>query len=242
MKRSSKHIAVFGCQGAIGQALVHHINQHYPENIVQAISRHAMGMDTDNLIHHAIDYADEDELSRLAQKIMEYRELDLIVIAIGMLHDETVFPEKSLSDIDPNNFAKVLHVNTILPSLIAKHFLPCLKKETKSVCAFLSARVGSISDNHLGGWYAYRSSKAALNMFIKTASIEMKRTHKQAIIVGLHPGTVDSNLSKPFQKNVKSEKLFSADESAAHMIDVIKKLSSSDSGGCFAWDGQKIAP
>ena len=120
------------------------------------------------------------------------------------------------------------------------NFIPLLNKEKKSFMGFLSARVGSISDNRVGGWYSYRASKSALNMIIKSLSIEVARNNPNAIIAGLHPGTVDSNLSSPFQKNVKEGKLFSPDYSISKMADVINELTHQNSGDCFAWDGQKI--
>ena len=138
------------------------------------------------------------------------------------------------------SMSKVFSVNTIGPSVIAKNFIPLLNKEKKSFMGFLSARVGSISDNRVGGWYSYRASKSALNMIIKSLSIEVARNNPNAIIAGLHPGTVDSNLSSPFQKNVKEGKLFSPDYSISKMADVINGLTHQNSGDCFAWDGQKI--
>ncbi|MDC0037014.1 short-chain dehydrogenase, partial [bacterium] len=123
---------------------------------------------------------------------------------------------------------------------IAKHCLNKLDKTKPSIFAALSARVGSIEDNKLGGWYAYRMSKTALNMFIKTASIEIKRQNPNAIVVGLHPGTVDSPLSKPFQKNIKPEKLFTPEFSANKLIQVMHSLNINDSGKIFAWDGKQI--
>lgn len=124
--------------------------------------------------------------------------------------------------------------------MVAKHFLPKLAKDQRAVFAALSARVGSISDNQLGGWYSYRASKAALNMIIKNLSIEMKMRYKQAIIVGLHPGTVDSRLSKPFQANVPAGKLFTADYAVAKMLEVINTLTPENSGKYYAWDGKEI--
>jgi len=131
-------------------------------------------------------------------------------------------------------------VNALGPSLIAKYLLTHMKKDKKTVFAALSARVGSISDNRLGGWYAYRASKAALNMLIKTLAIEYHRRNQQLLIIGLHPGTVDTDLSKPFQRNVTPEKLFTADYSVGQLLSVIDGLIEDDSGGCFAWDGKRI--
>ena len=134
----------------------------------------------------------------------------------------------------------VIKVNTIGPILIAKHFLPKLSKNRKTVFAALSARVGSISDNRMGGWSSYRSSKAALNMLLRTASIELKFSSPKTIIVSLHPGTVDTRLSEPFKKNVTKKSLFKADYSAVKLINVINNLDINDTGKFFAWDGNSI--
>ena len=149
-------------------------------------------------------------------------------------------PEKSLHELSTANFERSFFANTIGPALVAKHFLPKFERNKRAVFAALSARVGSIADNRLGGWHAYRAAKAALNMLVKNISLEISRCHKQAIIVGLYPGTVATDLSKPFQKRVPSDKLFSADYSAGQLISVLEGLSSEDSGKVFAWDGSEV--
>ena len=135
----------------------------------------------------------------------------LIINATGLLHegDENISPEKALRQIDGAKMARVMAVNAIAPALICKYFLPLMVRDEKAVLAHLSARVGSISDNRLGGWTSYRAAKAAQNMIVKNAAIETARRDKNKIIVGLHPGTVDTNLSAPFQANVAEDKLFS---------------------------------
>ncbi len=133
-------------------------------------------------------------------------------------------------------------INTIGPALIAKHVLPLLPRDRRAVFAVLSARVGSISDNRLGGWYSYRASKAALNQIIRCLAIELAPKRPQAICVGLHPGTVDTALSKPFQGNVADTRLFTTDQSAAHLLNVIAALTPAQSGRVFDWAGQEIAP
>jgi NAD(P)-dependent dehydrogenase (short-subunit alcohol dehydrogenase family) len=165
-----------------------------------------------------------------------------VIVATGLLHDGELVPEKSLRDLSAEKFLRLFEVNTILPALVGKYFLPKLNRENKSIFAALSARVGSISDNQLGGWYAYRASKAALNMIIKNAAIEIGRQNKQAVIVGLHPGTVDSRLSKPFQSNVADGQLFTPAFSAQKLLEVLETLTQEKSGKCFAWDGQEITP
>ena len=137
--------------------------------------------------------------------------------------------------------ARAYQINAIGPALVAKHFLPLLATDRKAVFAALSARVGSIGNNRLGGWYAYRASKAALNMILKTLSIELARRNPSAICVGLHPGTVDTRLSGPFQRGVPGDKLFSPHRSAPCLLKVINALSPGQSGRVLAWDGKPIA-
>ena len=138
--------------------------------------------------------------------------------------------------------AKVISINTIGPSLVGRYFIPLLRKDAKSVIAFLSARVGSISDNKLGGWYSYRASKSALNQVVKNFSIELKRTNPKAIVLALQPGTVDSNLSEPFKKNVAPDKLFTPEQSRELLTNVIESATTNDSGNLLAYDGETISP
>ena len=165
---------------------------------------------------------------------------DMVFVATGLLHDADRGPEKALRDLDPAWLAKQYAVNTIGPALIAKHFLPILPRTGRSVFAALSARVGSISDNRLGGWYGYRASKAALNQLIRTLAIEDKRRNDRGIVVALHPGTVDTRLSRPFQQ--RGRDLFQPDRAAVQLLDVLDALKPTDSGKLFAWDGAEIAP
>ena len=167
---------------------------------------------------------------------------DEIIIASGLLHTNEFGPEKSIKDLKADNILKVLNVNTVGPAILGKYFLPLLNKDNKSVMAFLSARVGSISENKLGGWYAYRASKSALNQVIKTFSIELKRTNPKAIIIGLQPGTVDSELSAPFKRSVSNNKLFTAEYSVSQLLEVIERADESSSGNLISWDGEIISP
>lgn len=138
--------------------------------------------------------------------------------------------------------SRVMAVNVIGPALVAKHFLPHLPREGKSIFAALSARVGSISDNSIGGWHSYRASKAALNMVLKNVAIETARKYKSAAVIGLHPGTVDTGLSAPFQSNVKDGKLFTSQQSAQYLLSVLNNANAESTGKIFAWDGQEIQP
>ena len=145
-----------------------------------------------------------------------------------------------MRELDAGKLARVFAINAAGPALVAKHFLPNLRKGSKTAFAALSARVGSIGDNRLGGWYAYRASKAALNMLLKTLSIEQARQRPDSIIVGLHPGTVNTELSSPFTKRTPAAKLFTPEVSAGHLLNVLDGLTPEDSGGVFAWDGQRV--
>jgi NAD(P)-dependent dehydrogenase (short-subunit alcohol dehydrogenase family) len=238
----SKTIAIVGASGAIGQALAHGYAAQYPAVTVHLFSRQSLRDMVPHAHAHSINYLDEDSIAQAAEIAAQDGPLDAVIVATGMLHDGDVMPEKTVGDLSMDRLNRVLHVNTVVPALVAKYFLPKLSKTNRSVFAALSARVGSISDNRLGGWYAYRASKAALNMIIKTAAIEMQRVNKQAIVVGLHPGTVDSALSKPFQARVPSDQLFTAKYAAECLINVVENLTPADTGQCWDWQGLPIQP
>lgn len=235
-----KNIAIIGA-GAIGMALANTLS--HDNNRITLFSRQQLNSDLNQSIkHHCIDYFDERSIAYAAQTASQDQALDLTIVATGFLHDENTQPEKALQQISLESLETVFAINTFLPMLIAKYFIPKLDKKKHSIFAVLSARVGSISDNHLGGWYAYRASKAALNMMIKTCAIETSRKNKYGIVVGLHPGTVDSELSKPFSSKVAPEKLFTPEFSAQQLQQVLIQLNTNDSGKCFAWDGKEIQP
>ena len=187
----------------------------------------------------AIDLRDEASIAAAAATLTAPPRL--VIVATGVLHGDGMAPEKTMRALDPARLASVFAVNAIGPALVAKHFIPLLPRAGKSVVAILSARVGSITDNRLGGWYGYRASKAALNQMVRTLAIETRRTRPDAIVVALHPGTVATDLSAPFQANVAADGLFTPDQAAAHLLAVIDGLAPEDSGGFFAWDGRSIA-
>lgn len=236
------NIAVIGSSGAIGSAFTQQLAMLHPKATIHGFSRSIPTTHSNNIVHHTMDYKNEASIEASAALVSKESPLDVIIVATGLLHNETIKPEKSLRELSAEKLKTLFEVNTILPALIAKHFLPQLNKNSRSIFAALSARVGSISDNRLGGWYGYRASKAALNMIIKNAAIEIGRRNKQAIIVGLHPGTVDSHLSKPYQENVPAEKLFTPDFAVKKLLAVLENLTPPNSGQCFAWDGKAIKP
>jgi NAD(P)-dependent dehydrogenase (short-subunit alcohol dehydrogenase family) len=236
-----KNVAIIGSSGAIGRAFLDAYIADKDISNIYSISRTEVKSNDKRIIHINIDVTDEVSVKAAASKIEENR-LDRLIVATGVLHTKSFGPEKSIKDIKIENFVKIFSVNTFGPALIGKYFLPLMAKDQKSIVAFLSARVGSISENKLGGWYAYRASKSALNQIIKNFSIEAKRTNSSGIIIGLQPGTVKSKLSEPFQKNVKKGKLFLPEDSIDSLIKVIENVMQNDSGKIFDWEGEEIAP
>ena len=184
-----------------------------------------------------VDPTDEASVIRAAAEI---ESVDLAIVTTGMLHDDQQRPERALKELDPAGLARSFAINTIAPAIVAKHLIPKMPRDRRAVFAVLGARVGSIGDNRTGGWHGYRASKAALVMMMKTIAIETARTRPNAIVVTLHPGTVDTGMSKPFQGNVTPEKLFTPAFSAECLLRVINGLTPADSGGHFAWDGTRI--
>jgi NAD(P)-dependent dehydrogenase (short-subunit alcohol dehydrogenase family) len=226
----TSHCAIIVGMGGIGTALADQI-----EHSAKFTQTHRLGRAT------GFDPLDEATVAAAAALIKDAGiEPALIIVTTGMLHDNQQKPEKSLRDLDAARLARSFAINTIAPSIIAKHFIPLMPRKAPSVFAVLSARVGSVSDNRTGGWHGYRASKAALNMMIKTLSIETVRTRPLALCVALHPGTVDTGMSKPFQSNVATDKLFTPDVSAKHLLGVIERLTVNENGKCLAWDGAEI--
>lgn len=194
-----------------------------------------------NLTRLPLDITDETQIEQAIAKIKsETSELHYVINCVGVLHDETTQPEKSLRHLNADQLLKYFQINSIGAALLAKHVQPFLKHRDRAIFATISAKVGSIGDNQIGGWYGYRASKAALNMFMRTTAIEFKRTCPGTIVVTLHPGTTDTRLSKPFQRNVPPEKLFSVDRTVQQLLAVIDGLDNSNSGEFFSWDGTKL--
>jgi NAD(P)-dependent dehydrogenase (short-subunit alcohol dehydrogenase family) len=167
--------------------------------------------------------------------------IDLIVNTAGLLHSKDVSPEKALEQMSLSAMQQVFAVNAYGPILLAQALMPWLKARRPVMFASLTARVGSIADNRLGGWYSYRASKAAQNQLLKTLAIELARRNPDAIVLALHPGTTDTDLSRPFQANVAQEKLFTPDFVAEQLLKQIMQVTADDTGSFIAWDGQRIA-
>ena len=188
-----------------------------------------------------MDITDESQIAGVIQSIQaETKTLHYAINCVGVLHEGEMQPEKSLRQINSEQLLRYFQVNSVGAMLLFKYVQPLLKHDDRSILATISAKVGSIGDNEIGGWYGYRASKAALNMFIRTSSIEYKRTCPNAILVALHPGTTDTRLSLPFQRNVPPEKLFSVDRTVSQLLTVIEGLKTTDSGTFVNWDGNPI--
>ncbi|GAB4397284.1 MAG: SDR family oxidoreductase [Rhodoferax sp.] len=221
---------IIGSHGGLGRALLVALQQRRPDWQVWACARTGQP---------AVDVCQEASIAALAQAVKaQALPLVAVVNATGVLHAPGMAPEKTWRQIDPSAMAQAFAVNSIGPALLMKHLLPLLARDQRAVFATLSAKVGSIGDNRLGGWYSYRASKAALNQLVRTAAIELARSHPQALCVALHPGTVDTGLSRPFAKQGLT---VTAPDAAAHrLLDVLDGLSPSDSGGFFNHDGSPL--
>lgn len=223
---------VIGASGGIGAAV---------HQDLAASGRYSDVWGTSRTGPHPLDLTHEPSIAALAEQVRSSGlDLRLIFDATGYLHGAYGGPEKSWSAIDPTAMAYQFAINAIGPALLMKYFLPLLPRQGRSVFATISAKVGSISDNHLGGWYGYRASKAALNQLVKTASIELARKRPDAICLALHPGTVETPLSGPFAKN--NVRLQTPAQSAAAMLNVIEQAGPQHSGHLLSYDGAPIAP
>lgn len=228
---------VVGASGGIGRAVAQALVRRRSFAAVHALSR-SDAVPLPGVIPGRIELDDETAIASAFDAIEG--DIDLVFVATGLLHDGGQGPERSLRAIDAHWMARNFAVNAIGPALVIKHAVQRLPRDRRSAIAVLSARVGSIADNRTGGWYGYRASKAALNMILRTAAIEVARTRPHAIVAGLHPGTVDTALSKPFQRSVAPDRLFDADRAAAALLAVLDGLTPQNSGRVHAWDGQEI--
>jgi NAD(P)-dependent dehydrogenase (short-subunit alcohol dehydrogenase family) len=229
----SKTAIIFGSTGGIGRALLEELETGDRYDTVIGLSRGS---------NPPIDLLDEDCIKSAAEWVRAQGIApSLLIVASGVLHSGEKGPEKSLSQLDPAWMLENYQVNAVGPALIAKHFLPLAPRKERVVFAALSARVGSISDNSLGGWHSYRASKAALNMLLRNIAIEWQWKNPQSIVVGLHPGTVETPLSAPFKGNPASQRL-SPTQSAIKLLAVLDELELAQSGQVFAYDGSSIAP
>lgn len=218
---------IIGSSGTIGSAFLELLQADPRCGQVIGIHRHSSP---------AINYADEASIGMAAEALMSSGPFHLIINAIGVLHTDTWSPEKKLADLCFGQLEAIFKINTFGPALTLAKFSALLAKDN-AIMAVISAKVGSIEDNRLGGWYSYRASKAALNMLLKTTAIELRRTQANTKLIALHPGTVNSRLSKPF----KGEQIGRhAIDAARDMLAVLNQLPLSESGSFYSYAGEKL--
>ncbi|GAB1540539.1 SDR family NAD(P)-dependent oxidoreductase [Scytonema sp. NUACC21] len=247
---NNAHALIVGASQGIGLGFVRRLLQEDGINKVYATYRQLESASElltlarehgDRLTCLSMDITEEVRIIEVIQNIRaEVNKLHLVVNCVGILHEASLQPEKSLRQINPENLMRYFQVNSIGSVLLAKHLLPLFRHNERSIFASISAKLGSIGDNQLGGWYGYRASKAALNMFMRTVAIEYGRTSPKTLVVTLHPGTTDTRLSQPFQANVPDDKLFSVERTVNQLLAVIEQLEEGDSGKFFSWDGSQL--
>ncbi|SDN38567.1 SDR family NAD(P)-dependent oxidoreductase [Vreelandella arcis] len=232
---------ITGASGGIGLAFLKRLLASTQTGRILAVSRRPIPLQDKRLTHLTLDVSEQEGRLALSQQLRN-QPIHLLFNAVGILHDASrhLQPEKRLDKLTLEGLTHAMHVNAFTPALLISAIRPCLQGNHPTIIASLSARVGSIGDNHLGGWYGYRASKAAHNMLMKTAAVELSRLNKQSIVLCLHPGTTDTPLSKPFQARVPSEKLFTPDFVAEQLIEVISKRTPDDSGSFWDWAGEPI--
>ena len=231
---------VFGASGSIGSALVRQLAASGQYGTVYAGARGPLLDLPKGAAAFQFELTDEETIAAAARSFAAPPAL--VIVATGTLHDPSrgIAPEKSWRMIDPAAMARLMAINVIGPALIAKHLLPLLPRDRRAVFAALSARVGSISDNRLGGWHSYRAAKAALNMLVANFAIECRRSHPLAVIAAVHPGTVDTALSAPFRRGLPEGQVQPPAAAAAALLATLAKLSPDQSGGLYAWDGSRL--
>ena len=234
---------VIGANGGIGKEVVKQLCTMPDIAKVYTVARQPIEYSHEKQCHQAFDTANDEEIRDYTRQLWKDKiTMSIVICCSGVLHQispVTLKPEKRLEDIHTDQLVEYFKVNGITPTLWLKH-LPHVMTHNASKIVVLSARVGSISDNNLGGWYGYRASKAALNMMIKTAAVEYKRRRPNASLICYHPGTVDTALSKPYQANVTPEKLFSAEFSVSQLLQLMFSLDSESSPHYIDWEGKAI--
>lgn len=245
-KLTKKTYLIIGGIGGIGRAMVEQIISNKDNKVFATYYRNVPDIEADNLHWLPMDVSSEESIKQAIDEIKKHSDhIDWVVNCVGLLHTEQSQPEKALRQIETDFFMQNMQVNALAGLLIAKHVKPLLAKSERSnahpaIFATISARVGSISDNQIGGWYSYRMSKAALNMGMKNLSIEWGRSLKEVCIVVMQPGTVNTQLSAPFQSNVADGHLFSPAYSAECLLEVLSGMSADQTGSFVDWAGESI--
>ena len=238
MTESPQRVVVVGASGGIGQALARALLDAFPDVEVHATHyRSNIAFEHARVNWYRLDLRDPGAIEDWSSA---FEQIDWVINCAGFLHDERGGPEKSIRSLEADFMLENIRINTLPTLLLARHLGPALKQSVAPILAAVSARVGSIEDNRLGGWYSYRISKAALNMALKTLSIEWKHSHPRGCVAALHPGTNDTALSKPFQANVTPQNLFEPAYTAGMFVELLSQLDPAQSGDFWAWDGNHL--
>lgn len=237
-------VLVAGASGGIGQAFCVQLVTQFPAIELIRLARNTAKLLPLTVPTHDIvfDLTDTNRISTAVQALPDKAEIDWVLIATGWLHDDVTKPEKTWRSLDAEHLLHAYAINAVGPALLVQQLLAKLNPEYPTRMGILSARVGSTSDNQIGGWHAYRASKAALNMLIKNYAIELKRLKRPTIVVGLQPGTTDTALSEPFKRNVSPAHLQSPEFTASHLLQVMQCLAAEDSGQLFDYAGFSFDP
>lgn len=246
-----KNILILGASGAIGFAMFQQVQSRYPSSQLFLMARNTQALaqqiqqtaqKSDPIHFIPIDLESPDKIEQACLEIPSKTPIDLVFIASGWLHDNQYSPEKTWQSLEAQSLHKSYQINAVGPALFVKQLFKQIDLNHPMVIGILSARVGSISDNRMGGWHSYRASKAALNMLIKNFAIELTRKRKPVCIVGLQPGTTDSALSKPFQRHLAPDQLQSPEFTAQKLFGVLQTLTFDDSGKLFDFEGARFEP
>jgi len=238
MDDSPRHIIVVGASGGIGRAVLNELSHRYPEATLHATYHQTACQNQNQRVHwQQLDVRKAEHIRTWANT---FDSVDWIINCVGYLHGSQGGPEKNVKSLDAELLVESIRINTLPTLELAKYFAAALKNSVTPKLAAISARVGSIEDNRLGGWYSYRISKAALNMALKTLSIEWKHSHPRGCVAALHPGTNDTTLSRPFQSRVAAEDLFKPSYTASMLVNLVAKLEPAQTGKFWTWDGDTI--
>lgn len=237
----SFYALVIGASSVIAQAAIKQFEDNQDCLGIFAISRVSPNQATaSKTLWFESDYS-EASIHQICQTLSPYStRINKVLICNGILHNESMMPERKLEEISTSQLETVLHANTIIPMLWLSRLLPILQGKQNTQVALFSARIGSISDNKTGGWYSYRASKAALNMLIQTSSVEYARRAKNVKLIAFHPGTTDTPLSKPFQRSVPKDKLFTADFVANQLLSIMENIAMDNKAAYLDWNNQPI--
>lgn len=233
------NILIIGGSGGIGSALLTHLLKTNPStNFIATWHSNKPKVNSKRICWVQCNVSNEEDIEKLAAKCkQEFSTLNWCINTVGLLHDQNGAPERAIKRFNPDFFLHNISTNTLPTLLLAKHLLPIFDKKEASIFVTISAKVGSIEDNHLGGWYSYRCSKAALNMALKTLSIEVKRILPQMCVAAIHPGTTETQLSAPFTSRTPKENLFSPTKTATKIANTLTILNQHNTGKFWSWDG-----